>query len=180
MDYSKIVEELQKASLFDLYRLQAAISRLLENPEGIEAIRNQLKPGQQITYFDAIENREIEARIVKLKRTRLLVENQKDKKRWDIPFYYINLAWVDTEIKTSSSSVGLDKSQLKLGDKVGFLDEQNNDLYGEVVRLNQKTATVILEDKTEWRVPYRLLYPVIEGERIIGTKLIEGKVLKRE
>ncbi len=180
MDYSKLVEELQQASLFELYRLQVAIGRLLENPEAIEAIRNQLQPGQQITYFDVIENREIEARVVKLKRTRLLVERLSDKQQWDIPFHHVNLARVDTEIKSSSGKIGLDKSQLKLGDRVRFVDEQNKDLYGEVVRLNPKTATVRLEDKTQWRVPYRLLYLVIEGERIMAPKLIEGEVLKRE
>ena len=73
----------------------------------------------------------------------------------------------------------LGKSQLNLGDRVGFLDTQNNDLYGEVIRLNQKTATVMLADQTEWRGPYQLLSFVIEGERI-DTRLIEDQVLNRK
>lgn len=178
MDYSKIVQELQKSSLFDVYRLQVAINRLLENPDRIEEIRRQLRPGQEITYFDATENREIEARVVKLKQTRVLVEHKRDQQRWNIPLYYVNLEGVDTEIKVSSGKVGLDKSQLKVGDRVGFRDQQNNDLYGEVIRLNPKTATIRLEDSTEWRVPYRLLYSVIEGEQIEGRRLIEGEVLE--
>ncbi len=32
MNYSKILEELNSASLFDLYRLQQAIRRSLEDP----------------------------------------------------------------------------------------------------------------------------------------------------
>lgn len=179
MNYSRIVEELQNASPFELYRLKIAISRLLENPEKIEEIRNQLKPGQRITYFDWSENREIAARIIKLKQTRLLVENEGDKQLWNIPFYYVNLAKIDTQIRISSSIFGLDKNQLRIGDRVGFVDQQNNDLYGKVIRLNQKTVTIVLEDKTKWRVPYRLLFLVIEGDRK-DAGIIEGEVLKRK
>jgi len=178
MDYSEIVEELQKASLFDLHRLQVAINRLLENPDRIEEIKRQLRPGQEITYFDATENREIEAIVVKLKRTRVLVEHKRDQQRWNIPLYYVNLERVDTEIKVPSGKVGLDKSQLKVGDRVGFRDKQNNDLYGEVIRLNPKTATIRLEDNTQWRVSYKLLYSVIEGEQMGRPRLIEGEVLE--
>jgi hypothetical protein len=180
MDYSKIIEELQKASLFDLYRLQVAISRLLENPDAIQAIRNQLKPDQVITYFGATENREIEARVLKLKQTRVLVENLHDKQLWNISFSSINLARVDTALFPPSSQVGLDKNQLKVGDRVGFLDQQNNDLYGEVTRLNRKTATVVLDDGAVWRVSYKLLSLVIEGERIGTTKLFEGTIVSRK
>ena len=178
MDYSRIIEELKQASLFDLYRLQAAISHQLENPQRIQEIKSRLKLGQTITYFDGVENRLIEAKVIKLKRTRLLVENKHDKQRWDIPFYWVNLDSVDTDI-TLSSTMGVDKSQIKVGDKVGFRDRQNNDVYGEVVRLNRKTATILTDDHTKWRVGYGLLYPVIEGERGY-PHLIEGKIIDQE
>ena len=178
MDYSRIIEELKQASLFDLYRLRVAISHQLENPQRIQEIKRQLKLGQTITYFDGVENRLIEAKVIKLKRTRLLVENKHDKQRWDIPFYWVNLDSVDTDI-TLSSTMGLDKSQIKVGDKVGFRDRQNNDVYGEVVRLNRKTATILTDDHTKWRVGYGLLSPVIEGERGYPN-LIEGKVIDQE
>ena len=178
MDYSRIIEELKQASLFDLYRLRVAISHQLENPQRIQEIKCQLKPGQTITYFDGAENKLIEAKVVKLKRTRLLVENKHDKQRWDIPFYLVNLDSVDTDI-TLSSTMGLDKSQLKVGDRVGFRDGQNNDVYGEVIRLNRKTATILTDDHTNWRVGYGLLYLVIEGERGYPS-LIEGKIIDQE
>ncbi len=135
MDYSKIVEDLKDASLFDLYRLRVAINHLLEDPQRIKAIKRYLKPDQEITYFDQGENRLIEARVVKLKRTRLLVENKHDRKYWNIPFYWVNLANVDTDIEASLNKVGLDKSQVKIGDKVGFLGKQNTEVYGEVIYL---------------------------------------------
>ena len=57
MDYSLIVSELQKASTFDLYRLQAAIAKLLEDPARVVAIKRQLRPGMAITYFHQEETR---------------------------------------------------------------------------------------------------------------------------
>lgn len=179
MDYSKIVEELKDASLFDLYRLRVAIEHLLENPQRIKAIKRQLRPGQDITYFDRAENRLIEAKVIKLKRTRLLVENKHDNQRWDIPFHWVNLDNVNTDIEVSPK-VGLDKSQLKIGDEVGFLGRQDTEVYGEVIRLNQKTATVLVDEHEQWRVPYGLLFSVIDGERVTASKLIEGTVIKKE
>ena len=40
MDYSKIIEELKKASLFDLYRLRVALNHQLETPRRVEEIKN--------------------------------------------------------------------------------------------------------------------------------------------
>ena len=57
MNYSKILEELNNASLFELYRLKQAIRRSLEDPVRIRNIKESLKVGQDIEYFDAEENR---------------------------------------------------------------------------------------------------------------------------
>ena len=91
MNYSKILDELNKASLFELYRLEQAIRRSLEDPVRIKNIKDSLKVGHDIEYFDAEENRLVEASIIELKRTRALVENRHDGKLWNIPFYHINL-----------------------------------------------------------------------------------------
>lgn len=178
MDYSKILEELKQASSFDLYRLSVAIDQQLENPQRIEEIRRNLKPGQTVSYFDRTENRLIKAEVIKLKRTRLLVENIHNKERWNIPFHWINLDGVDTDI-VSTSGIGLEKSQLKVGDKVGFRDKQNKDVYGEIIRLNQKTATIVTNTNAKWRVAYDYLYLVIEGEQG-SPHLIEGEIIDLE
>ncbi len=81
MDYSKIIEELSKASSFDLYRLRVAINQQLENPHRLSEIKKCLKPGQKISYFDETENRLMEASILKTMRTRLLVKNFDDQQK---------------------------------------------------------------------------------------------------
>ncbi len=175
MDYSTIVATLKEATLFDLYRLSVAINHLLDDPQRIDQIRSRLKPGQTITYFEPAENRLVEASVIKLKRNRVLVENTHDQQRWTIPMYWVNLDEVNTDI-TLPSRKGLDRSQLKVGDIVGFQDNQNNDVSGEVIRLNQKTATIRTDTGAKWRVGYAWLFPVIDGKP--GSPyLIEGQIV---
>ena len=179
MDYFEIIKALETASTFDLYRLQVVIGHLLEEPKRLKAIRRRLKPGQEITYFDRGENRLVEARVIKLKQTRLLVERKDDRERWDIPFYWVNLENVETDDSPiSPNRVGLDKSQVRVGDRVGFESREGEVLYGEVVRLNRKTVTMMVDSGGKWRVAYSLLFPVIEGQEA-GPKPIEGRVIKR-
>ena len=179
MDYSKIMEEWKDASLFELYRLSAAINQQLEDPKRISEIRRHLRIGQIISYFDSTENRAIEAKVIRLKRTRLLVEAIPDKQRWDIPFYCINLDRMNTDISTSSARRGVDKSELKVGDMVGFQDKQNNDVYGEVIRLNQKTATIITNTGAKWRVAYTFLGLIIDGEQGFPNLMV-GEIIDLE
>jgi hypothetical protein len=174
MNYSKILEELNNASLFELYRLEQAIRRSLEDPVRIRKIKDSLKVGQNIEYFDAEENRLVEARIVELKRTRALVRNGHDGALWDIPFYHINLAHADVRIAGSTGHI--DRNTLKVGDKVAFKDKKGNELFGEVVKLNPKTA-VVLVGTTRWKVGYRLLSSIIEGELGKDSDVIEGRIL---
>jgi len=164
MDYTEILGALNKATLFDLHRLQSAIYQELLNPERMEAIKIQLKPGQHISYFDPNQNSLVDAIVIQPKKTRCLVKGIKDRKRWDIPFYYINLDDADADIRPAKNQACIPKSVLKVGDTVGFKDKNQNDIYGEVICLNQKTATILVNQQHQWRVSYSLLFPVLNGE----------------
>ena len=164
MDYTFIIDELRSASLFDLFRLRAAITLQLEDPARIEQVRARLRPGMAISYFDEAQNRLVEATVRELHRTRLLVENRHDRQRWSIPFGAVNVDGVDTDIRAAAAEHSvLDRSLLKVGDGVGFRDRQNRDKYGRVVALNQKTATILTSDRQRWRVAYQFLFPVIDS-----------------
>ena len=162
MDYTLIIEELRAASLFDLFRLRAALNQQLEEPQRIEQVRRRLQPGMPISYFDEAQNRLIEATVRELHRTRLLVENRHDRKLWSIPFGAVNVDGVETDIRAAAEQQALDRSRLKVGERVGFRDRQNQDRYGRVMALNQKTATVLTGDQ-RWRVAYQFLFPVIDS-----------------
>jgi transcription termination factor Rho len=162
MNYSEIIDELNKASLFDLFRLNVAIDKQLDNPEKLNRIKNQLKIDQNISYFDIGENRLIEAKVIKIKRTQVLVRNHHDGQRWNISFYMLNLDHVDTDIHASPSQE-LDKNNLRVGDKVYFKDRDGKEQYGAVYKLNPKTAGVLVGN-AKWRVYYQSLSLIIEGE----------------
>ncbi len=117
-----------------------------------------------ISYFDEAQNRLIEASVRELHRTRLVVENRQDKKLWSTPFGAVNIDGVETDLRAvAAEQQTLDRSRLKVGDAVGFRDRQNQDKYGRVVALNQKTATILTSDQQKWRVDYQFLFPVIEN-----------------
>jgi len=176
MDYSAILNELNNASLFELHRLKVAIQHQLEDPKRIAAIKNRLKVGQLIYYFDSDENRMIEATIEKFKRTMVLVKNAHDGEYWNIPFYHINIDNAATDIAPRATKK-LDRNSLKVGDKVVYKSREGKEVFGEVVKLNPKTAGVRLVSNAEWRVPYSLLTIVIDGELEGDELLIEGEVI---
>src|SRR5215207_1229680 len=113
MDYTSVIDELRSASLFDLYRLRAALTLELEDPERLEQVRAWLRPGMTVTYFDEAQNRLVEARVRELHRTRLLVENRQDGELWSIPFGAVNVEGVDADIGVGAAGQhGLDRSRL--------------------------------------------------------------------
>ncbi|MFO8031160.1 MAG: hypothetical protein R6U22_01295 [Desulfohalobiaceae bacterium] len=171
MDFTKIMEQLNQASPFELYRLTQAIYKHLQSEETVALIKSKLVPGQLITYFDGEQNRLIEARVIKLNRSRLLVQHVQDRKKWIIPYYFVNVDNIDPDLKPGPENIGLSKNQLQVGATVGYLDHQNREVYGKVRRLNQKTATVdVIEEGSRWRVPYSMLFPVLE------TNIVQDKL----
>ena len=94
MNYTTIIEELGKASLFDLYRLSSAIHNQLEDPARIAAVKRNLRVGQNLRWFDSSENRLHEAKLLRLNRTRAEVQNLADGKYWNVLYATIDLVGV--------------------------------------------------------------------------------------
>jgi len=173
MNYTEILAALNKASLFDLHRLSAAIDLELSDSQRIKALARQVNVGQAITYFEPTINGLVDAVVIKIMKTRCLVQNTADGKRWTIPFYFINLEGIDVDIYPASQQRGIPKQALKVGERVGFKNKSDEDTYGEVVRLNPKTATIIVEPNHKWRVPYSLLFSVLDGEQGRDGEILE-------
>lgn len=164
MNYSTIIEQLQQADGFDLYRLRCAINRLLDEPRYTDPIRSALKIGDEVEYFDAQTNKAVKCTILKLNRTTASIRNTNGGERRKIPFYMFNHNNIDTAIQTQNKK-GLSRNEIAVGDWLGFTSpSDNSEHYGKVVRLNQKTVT-LKNDKMGWRVPYSLLFKVI-GEQM--------------
>ena len=65
MNYNAVLEALNQASLFELHRLNAAIRNQLDDPARIQAAKQALRVGQILSWFDAQENRLVDARLLK-------------------------------------------------------------------------------------------------------------------
>jgi len=156
MDYSKILQELEKASLFDLYRLSIAIEDELRNPQRIIDIKQSLRIGQEIRWFDNNTNKLEKAIVEKLTPTRCEIKNLSNGEEWRILYASINMDDVDTSIH-SNQKFGLKKSALKVDDIVSFLDKEHKLQFAKVQKLNPKTAGVITMEGVQWRVSYSAL-----------------------
>ena len=180
MDYSTVMSELDDASLFDLYRLDVAIRKELDDARRIEEVKRMIKEGDIISYFEGSENRLIQAEVIELKRTRVLVRNKHDMKRWTIPFYMVNVEDAVTDITHPTTTKGMNRNEIRIGDLVGFRSKSNKNVRGKVIRINPKTVTLFVEPNQKWRVSYSMLYPIIDGEKAHKQKFIEGVVIERD
>ena len=162
INYNLILAELQKASAFELYRVQAAIRKLLDDPKRLTAIKRQLRPGMEITYLNEQENRLIPARLLEVRKTRAAIQDLESGKRWTIPLYMINLQQADIHIAPQQGNV--DRLSLRIGDTVGFEGRDGQELFGEVIKLNPKRAKIKTAQGI-WNVPYSMLFTVIDGEQ---------------
>ena len=158
MDYSYILKELEKASLFELARLATAIHQELNDPQRIEQIRNSLIVGQNITWFNSRTNTLVEGVITKFNNINCEVKNRVDGVLWNVAYCHINRDNQEIEINMKRKT-GLKKSELHIGEIVMFLDKKNNPLYGKVTKLNPKTVGINVSG-SEWKVSYSFLNKV--------------------
>ncbi len=173
MDYSKILQELEEASLFDLYRLSVAINDELNNPQRIAKVKQSIRIWQEITWFNNATNRLEKAIVEKLTPTRCEIKNLSNAEEWRILYASINIDDVDTSIH-SNQKFGLKKSALCVGDIVSFLDKEHKLQFAKVQKLNPKTAGVITMEGIQWRVSYGALSKSID----IDAEIIKEKELE--
>lgn len=165
MDYTLVLKELEKASLFELFRLESAISDLLDDPVRLLAIKRQLRAGTDISYFDTHKNCLVPARLEAVRKTRASVRELETGKLWTIPLYMINIEGTATDIEPRGR--GVDRLSLRVGDRVGFVGRAGEEVFGTVIKLNPKRAKVETEQGV-WNVSYSILFTVLEGEQ--GTE----------
>lgn len=169
MNFSATLAALNSASAFDLYRLRAAIDRVMDQPGWINAVRSRLQVGQAIQYFDPQTNRAHQGQILELRRKQAVVLDMGTQKRWLISYAAINLDGADVEIRERPKQ-GLGRNEVAIGDVVGFVDREHQQRSGRIVRLNDKTVTLNCGNQ-QWRVAYGLLHRVVESSAIEGEVL---------
>jgi hypothetical protein len=170
MNYSDILQSLNQASAFDLYRLRAAIDRVLDEPRWLQAIGSRLHVGLQVQYFDARANRLRAGVVLEVRRKQAVIRDDGDGKDWLIEFPSINLDCADVRIREQVRH-GLGRNELAVGDVVGFLDREQQQRTGRILRLNDKTVTLQCGAQ-QWRVGYSHLHHVLDAE-VAGADVVE-------
>lgn len=102
MNFSDVLKSLNRASAFELYRMRAAIDRVLDEPRWLLAIQARLQVGQTIEYFDAQANASRHGKVLELRRKQAVILDQDDGKRWLISYVSINLDGADVQIREQS------------------------------------------------------------------------------
>jgi hypothetical protein len=169
VDYSAVLEDLQHATPFDLYRLRSALDRMLDDPATIARAKRMVHVGDEVEYFENQENRSVKARVLRCNRTRAVVQNLDDGRKWQVAYTSINTSGVSTAIHERPTT-GLGRNEVSVGDRVGFVDRKDREHYGTIVKLNQKTVTLICDDDeiTKWRVSYSYLFRVLSADGTSG------------
>jgi len=164
MNFSDVLKTLNQASAFELYRMRAAINRVLDEPRWLQAIQSRLQIGQAIEYFDSQANKSRRGKLLELRRKQAVVMDQDDGKRWLIPYVAINLDGSDVQIREQSVQ-GLGRNEVAVGDIVGFINRNQQQQSGQVIRLNDKTVTLLCGQQ-QWRVAYTFLHRVVDADSV--------------
>lgn len=172
MNFSDVLKGLNQASAFELFRMRAAINRVLDQPQWVDAIRARLRVGQRVEFFDTQANAACQAQILEMRRKLVLVQELATQKRWLIDYAAINLDGADVQIREQVRR-GLGRNEVAVGEVVGFLDREQRERSGEVIRLNDKTVTLLCGG-LRWRVPYAFLHRIVDGRAIDGEVLEIG------
>jgi hypothetical protein len=136
------------------------------------AIQSHLQIGQLVEYFDAQANSLRHGQILELRRKQAVILDQDDGRRWPISYATINLEGADVRIREQPKQ-GLGRNEVTVGEIVGFLDRNLQQRSGRVVRLNDKTVTLLCGQQ-QWRVAYAYLHRIVDSD-VIEHDLLEIK-----
>ena len=162
MNFTEVIKSLNNASAFDLYRIRAAIDRVLDEPRWLQSVQVRLKIGQEVQYFDSRANALRRGRLLEMRRKQAVVLDSDDARRWLISYAAINLDGSDVQIRENKAQ-GLGRNEVAVGDVVGFVDRDQNQRTGEIIRLNDKTVSLQCGG-AQWRVAYAYLHRVVDAD----------------
>lgn len=163
VNYDDWLSFLKRASLFEIYRLSLALEIEKSDPKRALQVAHKLNIGDTLEYFDPEERRLIAAVVLEKARTRVLVRHVEDGRRFNIPYFMVNID--SRSFFTETKTKNLTRHDVAIGMRVGFVSSRTGRMVSGVVeRLNPKTVSLRTADNHVWRVCYSFLFPVIEGQ----------------
>ena len=97
-----------------------------------------------------------------MRRKHAVVLDLEDARRWIISYAAINLDGSDARIREHKQQ-GLGRNEIAIGEVVGFVDRDQQQRTGRVIRLNDKTVSLQC-GSGQWRVAYGFLHRVVDAD----------------
>ena len=170
----KLIEDLPMASSAELYRLSWVIEQLLADPRRIVQARSALHPGQQVHCLDWDDGKVRVARVVAMKDRRVTLLDEASRSHFTLPYAAIQTTPPSgTEPDTTGPAAApsparptpppeiASRADFRVGHRVSFTDQNLQHRVGQIVRINQRTATLNCDGQT-WRVGFGLLRPLVD------------------
>lgn len=142
--------------------MRSAIDRVLDEPRWLQSVQVRLKLGQEVQYFDSRANTLRRGRLLEMRRKQAVVLDSDDARSWLISYAAINLDGSDVQIRENKTQ-GLGRNEVAVGDVVGFVDRDQNQRTGKIIRLNDKTVSLQC-GAAQWRVAYAYLHRVVDAD----------------
>ena len=98
----------------------------------------------------------------------MTLQEQGSRREWKLPYVAIEPPEAGSRVETaappeaSALPAKPGRNDFRRGDKVSFEDRYMHPMVGEVIRINQRTASVDTGDGRQWRVPFALLRHVLD------------------
>lgn len=176
---TSIVQELHDSiknlSLYEMNRLLLVLWDELEDPKRIQDVKDRFKVGDRLEWFNPKTNKVCFGIVTKKNRKLVEIINEADRHRWTLPYRAFNLSNKSVEFSPNDNNK-LTRQSCSIGEHVGF-NANGNSYYGEIVKLNQKTAGINTTCGGKWRVPYSDLVKVFDTELAKDSLLIEGECI---
>lgn len=165
----KLIEALNRASSLELFQLNTLIERMLADPRRIIAVRANMHLGQTVRFLDWRDGQMRNGKVIAMKDTQVTLHEEGTRREWKLPYAAIEpspaSSQVETDIPPQPTTPPPPKpgrNDFRCGDKVSFEDRYMQPMVGQVVRINQRTASVDTGDGRNWRVPFALLRHVLD------------------
>lgn len=100
-----------------------------------------MRVGQEVQYFDPQANALRRGRVLEMRRKQAVVLDLDDARRWLISYAAVNLDGADVRIREHKQQ-GLGRNEVAIGEVVGFVDRDQQQRSGRVIRLNDKTVSL--------------------------------------
>ncbi len=89
INYQNLVSFLNDASLHEIYKVASALFNEIENPARVSVVKNMVKIGQKIEFFDGNANQTDRGIILSKDIKYVSIRSDLDKRIWKIPYHML-------------------------------------------------------------------------------------------